>query len=89
MKTILEPTDVMKAILAAGRNGKPAPRVVTATILFSDDGEILTQLVESRQFHMKNGADFMSLLMALVPSQSAIMEPERTNEKRGKRIKGD
>lgn len=88
MKTILEPMDVLKAILAAGRNGKPAPRVVTATILFTEDGDILTQLVDSRQFHMKNGADFMSLLMALVPS-SAIMEPEQTTDKRGKRIKGD
>lgn len=88
MKTILEPMDVLKAILAAGRNGKPAPRVVTATILFTEDGDILTQLVDSRQFHMKNGADFLSLLMALVPS-SGIMEPEQTREKRGKRIKGD
>ena len=75
MKTILEPMDVMKAILAAGRNGKPAPRVVTATILFSDDGEKLTQLVESRQFHMKNGADFLSLLMALVPTAAPEVEP--------------
>jgi hypothetical protein len=89
MKTILEPMDVLKAILAAGRNGKPAPRVVTATILFTEDGDILTQLVDSRQFHMKNGADFISLLMALVPPQSAIIEPEQITDKRGKRIKGD
>jgi hypothetical protein len=83
MKTILEPMDVLKAILAAGRNGKPAPRVVTATILFTEDGDILTQLVDSRQFHMKNGADFLSLLMALVPTAA----PEEPPAPQGKRVK--
>jgi len=83
MKTILEPMDVLKAILAAGRNGKPAPRVVTATILFTEDGDILTQLVDSRQFHMKNGADFLSLLMALVPTAAT----EQPTPQQGKRAK--
>ena len=80
MRTILEPSDLLKAITASGRNGKPAARIVTAKILFTEDGAILTYTVENQQLHIKRGGDIASLILLL--SEGAEEEPTPTRAKR-------
>jgi len=74
MLSIHPPQNLQAAILAAGRNGSPRPRVVTAKILFNEQGNILTYTVASEVLHMARGGDIASIIAHLTGAEP-IAEP--------------
>lgn len=64
MQSLLTLTDLNKAITGELR-GRRA-RVVTAEILFDEDGNMLTYTVASHALHIKQGGDIVSLLGRVV-----------------------
>jgi hypothetical protein len=77
MLSIHPPQNLQNAILAAGRNGSPRPRAVTAKILFDEEGNILTYIVTSEVLHMARGGDIASIINHLL-STEPIAEPVQT-----------
>jgi len=81
MRTIHDPMNLIKAILASGRNGKPAPRIVTAQVLFDERGSILTYTVNNQQLHIAAGGDIASLILLLAETAEEP-KPQTTRRKK-------
>jgi hypothetical protein len=83
MLTKHDPANLTRAILAAGRNGSPRPRVVSATIFFDENGDILTYLIDSQVFHMARGGDAVTIIQHLVAEQVQAEKATTSTRKRG------
>jgi hypothetical protein len=82
MLTKHDPANLTRAILAAGRNGSPRPRVVSATVFFDENGDILTYLIDSQTFHMARGGDAVTIIQHLVAEQ--VQAEKAANQPRKK-----